>query len=225
MTETPVRNSPGQTKTETVVVRTDKAKANAPVTIGEVFDLPKEGKVDSQPDRWRVVEERVKKEVKDVKFPAALHDLGPKICELFNVPLPDVMVTSWKKVGGLQELLEKSRKAPDEVMYLELAQHSINSEHKPHIEMRIKDLPVKKIEFLVKLVFNLKGFVLKIKAGAIQEIQTGACEVKGTISYAGNVIVEKKLTPIKLPGTVRVPAALGLFQPPAPKQVKAATAT
>jgi len=226
MTDAPVKNREADAKAETVtVVRADEPKADAPVTIGEVFDLPKEGKADSQPARWQVVEERIKKEVKDVKFPAALHDLGPKICELFNVPLPDVMVTSWKKVGGLQALLEKSRNSPDEVMYLELAQHSINSEHKPHLEMRIKDLPVKKIEFLVKLVFNLKGFVLKIKAGAIQEIQTGACEVKGTISYAGNVIVEKKLTPIKLPGTVRVPAALGLFQAPAPKQVKAATAT
>lgn len=68
---------------------------------------------------------------------------------------------------------------------------------------------MKKVEFLVKLVFNLKGFVLKVKACAIQEIQTGACEVKGTISYAGQVIVEKKLTPIKLPGRVPVPSSLG----------------
>ena len=226
MTETPTKTRAEEMKTETVTVAPARgAKAIEPVTIREVFDLPKESEKDSQPNRWQVVEERIKKEVKDVKFPAALHDLGPKICELFNVPLPDVMVTSWKKVAGLQELLEKSRKSPDEVMYLELAQHSINSEHKPHLEMRIKDLPVKKIEFIVKLVFNLKGFVLKVKAGAIQQIQTGACEVKGTVSYAGQVIMEKKLTPIKLPGAITVPAGLGLFQTPAPPQAKTATAT
>ena len=226
MTETPIKSREEETKTETVTVaRAEQVTANAPITVGEVFDLPKEGEKDPQPNRWQVVEDRIKKEVKDVKFPAALHDLGPKICELFNVPLPDVMVTSWKKVGGLQALLEKSRNSPDEVMYLELAQHSINSEHKPHLEMRVKDLPVKKIEFLVKLAFNLKGFVLKVKAGAIQEIQTGACEVKGTISYAGQVIVEKKLSPIKLPGAIPVPAALGLFQTQSPQQVKAAAAT
>jgi phosphoenolpyruvate synthase/pyruvate phosphate dikinase len=226
MTETPVKSREEETETETVTVaRADKAQADAPVTIAEVFDLPKAGEKDPQPDRWEIVEQRIKKEVKDVKFPAALHDLGPKICELFNVPLPDVMVTSWKKVAGLQALLEKSRNSPDEVMYLELAAHSINSEHKPHLEMRIKDLPVKKIEFVVKLVFNLKGFVLKVKAGAIQEIQTGACEVKGTISYAGNVIVDKKLTPIKLPGAIPVPAALGLLKAPPVQQAKTATAT
>jgi hypothetical protein len=87
--------------------------------------------------------------------------------------------------------------------------------------MRLKDMPVKKIVFVVKLVFTLKGFVLKIQGGGIQEIQTGVCEVKGTISYAGQVIVDKKLSPIKLPGTLSVPASLGLFQSP-PEQAKAA---
>ena len=209
MTETPTKVREEETKTETVAVVPEEKKTEAPVTIREVFELPKNGAADPQPDRWDAVEKRIKKEVKDVKFPAALHDLGPKICELFDVALPDILVTSWKKVGGLQAMLEKSRNAPDEVMYLELAQHSINSAHQPHLEMRIKDLPVKKIEFLVKLVFNLKGFVVKIQKGAIQEIQTGACEVKGTISYAGQVIVEKKLTQIKLPGRVPVSAVLG----------------
>jgi len=171
------------------------------------------------------VQERIKKEVKDVKFPAALHDLGPKICELFNVPLPYVLVTSWKKVGDLRALLEKSRNSPEQVMYLELAQHTINCDQKPYLEMKIKSLPVKKIEFVVKLVFNLKGFVLKVQGGAIQEVQTGACEVKGTISYAGHVIVEKKLSPIKLPGTLNVPEAIGALTAPSPEQAKAATAT
>lgn len=190
-------------------------------TISDVFELPKPGEPDLKSDRWEAVQKRIKEEVKDVKFPAALSDLGPKICELFNVPLPNILVTSWKKVDDLRARLEKSRSAPDKVEYLELAQHTINCDQKPYLEMRLKDVPLKKIQFAVKLVFTLKGFVLKIQGGAIQEIQTGACEVKGTISYAGQVIVDKKLAPIKLPGTLSVPAAIGLFQPP-PEQAKAA---
>lgn len=193
-------------------------------TIGDIFELPRNGEPDSKSERWEAVEKRIKDEVKQVKFPAALSDLGPKICELFNVPLPDVLVTSWKKVDDLRVRLERSRNAPDKVEFLELAQHTINCDQKPYLEMRLKDMPVKKIQFAVKLVFVLKGFVLKIQSGAIQEIQTGVCEAKGTISYAGQVIVEKKLSPIKLPGSLPVPAALGLFQA-APDQPKAAAAT
>lgn len=191
------------------------------VTISDVFELPKNGEPDPKTDRWDAVQKRIKEEVKDVKFPAALSDLGPKICELFDVPLPNVLVASWKKVDELRARLEKTRNAPDKVEYLELAQHVINCEQKPYLEMRLKNMPLKKIVFTVKLVFTLKGFVLKIQGGAIQEIQTGACEVKGTISYAGQVIVEKKLAPIRLPGTLPVPAALGLLQS-APEQAKAA---
>lgn len=198
--------------------------AETPVTISDVFDLPKDPSTDPKPERWEAVEKRIKQEVKDVKFPAALSDLGPKLCELFNVPLPNVLVTSWKKVDELRARLEKSRTSPDKVEYLELAQHTINCDQKPYLEMRFKDMPVKKIQFAVKLVFTLKGFVLKIQAGAIQEIQTGACEVKGTISYGGQVIVEKKLSPIKLPGTLPVPAIIGSFEP-ATEQAKAVAAT
>jgi hypothetical protein len=94
-------------------------------------------------------------------------------------------------------------------MYLELAEHSINCDQKPHIEMRIKDLPVKKIQFTVKLLFKLKGFVLKVQNGAIREMQTGACEVKGSVHYAGQVIMEKKLSPITLPGRIKIPTTIG----------------
>ena len=186
--------------------------AEPTVTLRDVFELPKDGQPDAEPDRWKQVQERVRKELKDVKLPAKMHDLGPKICELFEVPLPNILVTSWKKIGSVQAIVEKSKQSPDEVMYLELAQHSINCEQKPHLEMKIKELSVKKIEFLVKLLFNLKGFVLKVQNGAIQEIQSGACEVKGTVSYAGQVIVEKKLSPINLPGRIDVPALIGSLQ-------------
>lgn len=198
--------------------------AEPTTTIGDVFDLPKEGQPDPKRDRWEAVQKRIKQEVKETKFPAALSDLGPKICELFNVPLPNVLVTSWKKVDDLRARLEKSRGAPDKIEYLELAQHTINCDQKPYLEMRLRDLPVKKIQFAVKLVFVLKGFVLKIQGGAIQEIQTGACEVKGTISYAGQVIVEKKLSPIKLPGKLPVPAIIGGLPAPASTEEKAKVA-
>jgi len=195
--------------------------AEPTVTLREVFELPKDGQPDAEPDRWKQVQERVRKELKDVKLPAKMHDLGTKICELFEVPLPNILVTSWKKIGSVQAIVEKSKQSPDEVMYLELAQHSINCEQKPHLEMRIKELPVKKIEFLVKLLFNLKGFVLKVQNGAIQEIQSGACEIKGTVSYAGQVIVEKKLSPINLPGRIDVPALIGSLQSEHAEKVRA----
>jgi hypothetical protein len=68
-------------------------------------------------------------------------DLASKIVELFDVELPDLFVSSWKKVGELKEALEESRKSPEEVIVLDLTEHEITNENHPYIEIRIAGMP------------------------------------------------------------------------------------
>lgn len=168
-------------------------------TVRDVFELPEPGADGS--DNWKTFKTKVTKEVKGIKT-AALPDLAKKVAELFEIPIPDIFLNSWKKAGGIQALLEESRTAPETVMSAELGEHTINSQHRPQIEIRIQNKTVKKLEFTLKLAFNLKGFVLKIKNGKIREIQTGSCEVRGKMEYEGLVIADKKLAPITLPGVI-----------------------
>ena len=141
------------------------------------------------------------REVKTIKWPAAMPDLASKIGELFNVELPDLMVSSWKKARELQEALEESRKSPEEVIVLDLAEHEITNEYHPSIEIRIAGLPLpKKIEFKVQIVTALKGINLKIQAGTITEIQAGSCDFEGKIKYKDLTIAEKKVGPLELLG-------------------------
>ncbi|HKO99533.1 MAG TPA: hypothetical protein VJU86_21205 [Pyrinomonadaceae bacterium] len=168
-------------------------------TVRDVFELPEPGADGSE--NWQAFQKRVKEEAKGIKT-AALPDMAAKVAELFEIPIPDIFLASWKKANGIQTLLEESRNAPETVMNAELGEHTINSQHKPHIEVRIQNKSVKKIEFTLKLVFNLKGFILKIQNGAIREVQTGSCEVRGKMEYQGLVIADKKLAPIALPGLI-----------------------
>src|SRR6267143_1265648 len=183
-------------------VKAEVASKPAP-TLRQIFELP-EKDTDPSDDCWQAFQERVGKEVKGIKWTATLPDLAPKICELLDIKIPDVLAAAWKKVADIQAVLEKSKKTPDETFYLELAQHTINSEHKPSIDVKIKGATVKKIELVIQLGFNLKAFLLKIQNGAITEIQTGQCEAKGTIKYGGLTIAEKKLEPIKLPFSIQM---------------------
>jgi hypothetical protein len=176
-------------------------------TLREVFSLPeKEG--DPSDDRWQAFQDKVNSEVKKIKWTSTMPDLAPKVCELLNIKIPDVLITAWKKIEEIQAIMEKSKKTPDETVYLELAQHTIKSEHKPSIDVKIKGATVKKIEMVIQLGFNLKGFLLKIQNGAITEMETGQCEAKGTIKYGGLTIAERKLQPIKLPFSIPIPAEL-----------------
>ena len=139
------------------------------------------------------------REIKTVKWPAAMPDLTSKIVELFNVELPDLFVSSWKKAKELQEALEESKKSPDEVIVVDLAEHEITNEYHPYVEIRIAGMPLpKKIEFKVQIATALKGINLKIQAGNITGIQAGSCDFDGKVKYQDLTIAQKKVGPIEL---------------------------
>jgi hypothetical protein len=171
-------------------------------TIREIFALPEPGSSELS-EGWKKFQDKIGREVKGIKT-ASMPDLAAKVRELFDIPVPDIFLTSWTKANVLQNYLAESQKDPETVMELELAEHTINSQHRPHIEVCIQNTPVKRIEFVLRLIFKLKGFVLKIQNGAIKEMRTGSCDARGTLEYHGLVIAEKMLAPINLPAVVSV---------------------
>jgi hypothetical protein len=202
--------------------------AEEPPTLREVFEVP-EKPTDRGDDNWQALQERLTEEAKGIKWIAAMPDLGAKICELLDIKIHNVLLTAWKKADSLREVLESSRKSPDKSSFLDLAEHSIDYATKPSVDVKIKGVTAKKITLDVALNMKLKGFTLKVQNGGIREIQTGSCEVKGTIKYDKLPIAEKKLTPIKFPLSIRIPVLLGEAaaaetEPSAPEQARAATA-
>jgi hypothetical protein len=168
------------------------------LNLRNLLSLPDPAAPAEPSNRWQDFQGRLGSEIKTIKWPAAMPDLVSKIGELFNVLLPDLLVVSWKKADALQALLEESRGNPEKVMFLELAEHTVRSEYHPYIEIRIAGMPLpKKIEFTVQLSAGLKGIVLRIKGGAIAEIQMGNCEFEGKVRFADLTIAEKKVGPIQ----------------------------
>jgi len=192
-----------QVRAVSQAVEGDAAAEPAP-TLRQVFSLPANESDPADAD-WQAFQEKVRKEVKGVKWIASMPDLAPKVCELLDIRIPDILVKAWKKVDDLQKVMEESKKTPDKTVYLELAEHTIDYHSKPSIDVRIKRATVKKLELPIQLGFKLKGFVLKIQNGLIKEMQTGQCEAKGTIKYGSLTVAEKKLEPIKLPFSIIIP--------------------
>jgi hypothetical protein len=191
-------------ETETIADETVSKPEPSVPTLREVFELPENGEGDPDDGRWQAIEERISQEIKGIKWSAAMSDLVPKICDLLEIKVDGVLLAAWKKASEIKTVLEKSRQTPEETTYVELAEHTINSEHKPSIDVKLRGAKVKTIALLVQLGFKLQGFVLKIKNGGIIEMQAGHCEVKGTIKFSGLTIAEKKLAPIKLPLVIPV---------------------
>ena len=174
----------------------------SPATLRDVFELPEPEAPERSTKGWKEFQDKIVKEVKGIKL-ASMPDIAKKFGELFDIPIPDIFLASWKKAHAVQGVLEESRKSPETVMNIELAEHTIVSQHEPAIEVKMQNVTVKKLEFTLRLGFILKGFNLKIQNGAIREMQTGVCQVKGTVEYKKLTIAEKKLAPITLPGSIK----------------------
>lgn len=172
------------------------------VTLRQVFSIPAGDDEDSSAEQWKTFKESLAKELKGIKCPVPMSELVPKICELFDLEVPGLLLSWWQKAEDLKSIIEESKEEPDGVRYLDLAEHTIESEHHPYLEVKIKDATIKRIEFAVQLLFTLKGFALKISDGRIKEIITGMCEVEGTVGYGDLTILRRGLAPIHLPGVI-----------------------
>jgi hypothetical protein len=172
---------------------------NSSLNLRKLFSFPDPAATTPPSNQWKEFKSRLGREIKTIKWPAAMPDLASKVAELFNVELPDLLVSSWKKAKELQEALEESRKSPEEIIVLDLAEHEITNEYHPYIEIRIAGMPLpKKIEFKVQIGTTLKGINLKIQAGTITEIQAGSCDFEGKVKYQDLTIADKKVGPIEL---------------------------
>ena len=191
-----------------------EAEAAEPPTLRDIFSIP-EKTTDEGDDRWKAFQKKLTEEAKGIKWTAAMPDLGSKICELLDIKIHDILLTAWKKVEALRKVLEDSKQTPEKAVYLDLAEHALDYQSKPFIDVKLKGASIKKLTLTVLLNLKVKGFVVKVQNGAIRELQTGNCEAKGSIRYGTLSIAEKKLEPVKFPFSIKIPSLIAMLEPEA----------
>ena len=141
-------------------------------------------------------------DVRMLKWPVLSSAVSRHVGELLDVGISDILANAWNKSAALREQFEKSRQSPGESFLLPLAQHTIESEHKPSIEVLKNGKPVAKLVFTANIALTVEGAVLRIQNGEIREIQTGQVKGSGSLKCGGAVLVEKETQPIALPGRI-----------------------
>ena len=174
-------------------------------TLRTLFELPLEDDPNRLPDSWKPFRARLEEEVKGIKWTASMPDLTAKIAELLDVRVPTLLMSTWRKASEVKAKLAESKAAPDDPIYVELAEHTISTSHHPYITVHLANKTVKKLEFTATASFTLNGFVLKIEKGDIQEIRTGSCEAEGTLEGLGLRLAKKDLKPLHFPGKIPIP--------------------
>ena len=121
---------------------------------------------------------------------------------LLDISLLDVVRRAWNTTRELARYRDSEKYPPDKTFVVPLAKHTVRSKHTPHLEVRVNEQPIGRIDFSIELEVVFKGLRLHIQDGRIRRIDGGECRGKGSLECGGFQIVRRELSPVKIPGTV-----------------------
>lgn len=122
--------------------------------------------------------------------------------QMLDVRLVDIFCGAWVRLRELQEYLDTDKHPHDEVSMVPLAKHSIESSHRPSLELHYRGQKLAELVFDVQLELQMEGFVLKIQDGRIREVEAGSFRGSGTVKCRDQVLATAATPEFRLPGRV-----------------------
>jgi hypothetical protein len=133
---------------------------------------------------------------------AAFEEIYKIATGLLDISVVDVLLGAWSRYQALKKYLDKEKYPPTQSIIVPLSEHTVKSEHNPHVEILVDDEPVGKIAFQITLAFTVRGAILMVQDGKIKGIKTGEIKGKGTLKCEGALLLEQDFRAIPLPGSV-----------------------
>jgi hypothetical protein len=138
----------------------------------------------------------------DRQWQVVVSHLGETLAGCLDIGIPDILLSAWRKTNELARYCDKQQYPPGEAVLVPLAEHTVESEHHPAIEILIRNKRVGKVSFTVKLKLKVEGMILKVQDCRIMSLTTGTCEASGSIQLKNLALAEVETRKISLPGRV-----------------------
>jgi len=168
---------------------------NVEVTLKEFFGL-KEIKLNES--GLEAVKQQVANAVSTLGLNTFADGLRNSIASNFDMSVGGILAAAWSKRRELQKYLDN----PEATNYLRLAEHTVNSDHKPEVEVLINEKSVAKFQFEAQFKLEIYGANLMIQDGMIKKVIAVSGKGSCTISYKGIELLKKESQNIDLPGEV-----------------------
>lgn len=137
-------------------------------------------------------------------WPLIFNKVFDEFKNLFDFQIPHILVNAWYKIPELLMYSNKDQYPPDRIFYVTLINHSIESKHRPSIELTFNKTKIGEIKFDVELDLKIEGLELRIQGGAITGIRVGSCQGAGKISYNEIKFWETEASKIEIPILVAI---------------------
>ena len=136
---------------------------NVEVTLKEFFGL-KEIKLNES--GLDAVKQQAGNAVSALSGNVFAEGLRNSIVSNFGMSIGGILAAAWSKRRELQKYLDK----PEATNYLRLAKHTVNSDHKPEIEVLLNEKALAQFQLDVKFKLEIEGANLMIHEGMIKKV-------------------------------------------------------
>jgi len=111
---------------------------------------------------------------------------------LLDVDLLDVLVSAWRTYADMTLAAQRTLAVPSSEELVVLAAHRAVWAYRPHIDLFVDNKQVATVEFDVRLTFDLHGVVAVVGHGDLLALRGGACTLAGTLTAAGQLLVQQQ---------------------------------
>lgn len=135
------------------------------------------------------------KEQPEVDWDSLIDLIADKAVDMLRIPLvTGILVPAWRQYEDLDNRISDD----GEGKIVWLAQHTLSSEHHPHLDVLSNGVRTYQVaELDVAADFTLNGFGLVVQYGKITKIETGTIEGSGSVGFK-DFRVEKRFGEIEL---------------------------
>ena len=130
---------------------------------------------------------------------AVMNEAAEALSEALDISLGDILATAWTDSQKIRDAADPAVHGPEQVILVPLAEHAIQSEHRPTLEFTIDARSVCSLEFIVELTLHLQEVVLRIRAGRIRSVVAGSCHATAALSCGGAELVRRETRDISVP--------------------------
>ena len=128
--------------------------------------------------------------------------LAERVGDLLEINVVEVLLAGWKKHKEVRAQLRVTAADPSRTVMVYIGHHTLDSTHKPSIELRSYGRRLVELSFPIDLTFEIEAVELTLRAGAVTQIRSGEVKVRGTVKLENAVLLERALAPIRLPGRI-----------------------
>jgi hypothetical protein len=111
---------------------------------------------------------------------------------LLDLDLGGLVVAGWKKHAALAAAAERTRTAPGTSAVVSLAEHTVSSAHKPHVDLLVREKRVARVHVELSVEVTVRGLAATVRDGRLVSLTGGAGEISARLAVEDRELAHRK---------------------------------